>query len=82
MALRRLIASGLSEIVAKKSALPKGLYSICEIATHSHILAEPVPTFDSVLADYVPKSTFKAISSLPPAAPSPPVKPDYFDGLF
>lgn len=63
LALRQLIASGLSEIAAKKSALPK----------------EPVPTFDSLLADYVPKPT---PSSLPPATPSPPIKPGYFDGLF
>lgn len=55
---------------------------MCVIATHSRISAEPVSTFDSVLADYVPKPTPNAISSLPPATPSPPVKPDYFGGLF
>ena len=83
LALRQLIASGLSEMTAKRSALPKGLYPIlCDPQAAYALFAEPVPTFDSILADYMPKPTPEAIPTLPPTTTSPPIKPGYFDGLF
>jgi hypothetical protein len=80
LALRQLIVSGLSEIIAKKSAFPNGLYLILYDPQGIYaFFAESVPTFDSVLADYLPKPMPKAI---PPTTSSPSIRPGYFDGLF